>query len=80
MFIQLFKFDCPLQDWMKATLQLVLYILMIQLASLMDSTHQPWMPLLTWNPDQFSQLIHLRDLVATMEKWAQQTGKGATHD
>lgn len=38
----------------------------IQLASLMDSVHQPWMLLHAWKPDQFSQFIHLCDLMATL--------------
>lgn len=82
MAIQLLKFDCPLQDWMKAALWLVLYVQMIQLASLMDSTHQPQTMLLTWKPDQFSQLIRLCDLMTTHweENGNVNTGKGATHD
>lgn len=40
----------------------------IQLASVMDSAHQPWMLLGAWEPDQFSQFIHLCDLMATLGK------------
>lgn len=39
---------------------------MILLAPLMDSAHQPWMPFPCRKPDQFSQLIHLRDLMTTL--------------
>lgn len=53
--IMLLKFDCSSQDWMKAAVWLVLYMQMIHLGSLMNSTHQPRMLLhtrsiLTVNP------------------------------
>lgn len=38
----------------------------------MDSAHQPWMLLHAWKPDQFSQLIHLCDLMTTLR---QETGE-----
>ena len=80
MAIMRLKFDRPSQDRMKAAIWFVLYIQMIQLASLMDDTHQPYMLLHTWKPDQFSRLIHLCDLMATFGQEDGEVDKAGRHE
>lgn len=72
MVIRPLKFDCPLQAWIKAGLQLVVQIQMTPLASLVGGTHQLWTLLHTLKPDQFLQLIHLCGIMTTLR---QENGK-----